>query len=121
MVTLGTNSNFWPSELDHEHKRPDPIVFRSNSFHTQAHALKAGYGIGLCAHFSWPAGSMPDMVERILPEMDFSEDLWVVAHEDLRKSARIRIVYDYIVSALLNDRQYFETGSRSRYVPAQAK
>jgi len=121
MVTLAANSNFWPDELDHERKRPNPIVFRSNSFHTQAHALLAGYGIGLFAHFSWPAGTMPDTVERLLPELDFSEDLWVVAHEDLRKSARIRMVYDYIVSALLNDRQYFETGARSKYVPVQTK
>ncbi|PHS22287.1 MAG: hypothetical protein COA84_12920 [Robiginitomaculum sp.] len=115
MVTLGNTSNFWPEELEGDQLQPGMITFRSNSFHSQAHALAAGYGIGLFAHFSWPSGAIPATIERVLPQMNFFEDLWVVAHEDVRKSARIRAVYDYIVRALVDDRAHFETGGTSLY------
>ncbi len=117
MVTLGATSDFWPETMDTPQRRPKRISFQSNSFHTQGSALVAGYGIGLFAHFKNSTASKHDGFERILPEMDFFEDLWVVAHEDLRKSARIRTVYDYVVEAMLHDRDFFETGGPSKYLP----
>jgi DNA-binding transcriptional LysR family regulator len=115
MVTLNNTDHFWPELMDTPERKPGHIAFRSNSFHAQSHALIAGYGVGFFAHFSWPAGLQPKPIERVLPKIDFFEDLWVVAHEDLRKSARIRIVYDYVVKALQDDRAYFETGTPSKF------
>ncbi len=119
MVTLGGVSNFWPESMQAPLRQPKRIVFRSNSFHAQAHALRAGYGLGFFAHFSQPPGLNEGKLERLLPQMDFFEDLWVVAHEDLRKSPRIRMVYDYVVKALLRDRAYFETGGPSIFAKTE--
>ncbi len=113
MASIGSTSNFWPDIMDTPQRRPKNIAFRSNSFQATSNAVMAGYGIGLLANFKRP--EMPTTVEQILPDLDFSEDLWVVAHEDLRKTPRIRTVYDFIVKALLQDRAYFETGTASKF------
>lgn len=115
MVALGGTSEFWPEIMDTPQRRPKDLVFRSNSFHAHRHAITAGYGIGVLAHFTSPERTCQKPVERVLAELDFSEDLWVVAHEDLRKTPRIRKVYDYLVKALLHDRDYFLTGSPPKF------
>ncbi len=118
MVALGNATDFWPEIMEEPLRRPKNITFRSNSFHAHSHAIIAGYGIGILAHFKSPESDTSFAIERVLPDTDFSEDLWVVAHEDLRKTPRIRMVYDYVVEALLLDRKHFETGSPSKYSPS---
>ena len=39
-------------------------------------------------------------------------DLWLVTHEELRHSARIRAVFDFIAERALAETQLFERGTR---------
>ena len=50
---------------------------------------------------------------RILPEFNSSMDLWVVAHETVRRSARIRATYDHIIAQMKADNAYFSRGESS--------
>ncbi len=75
-----------------DHKRN--TVFRSNSFIALLNATRFGYGIGV--HTPLYAQYCPELV-RLLPEITVIEmDVFMVMHPDLRRSARIRAVWDYI-------------------------
>lgn len=79
-----------------------PVVYRSNNMTALLNAIEEGYGIGV--HSCLLADGRPSLV-RIFPEMSFAQvDFWLVTHSDLRRSAPIRAVYDYI-SALLKRNQ----------------
>ena len=54
-------------------------------------------------------------LERVLPEVEEDEELWLVAHEDLRRSPRIRAVFDTIADACERDRDFFEGRGPSRF------
>ncbi|MCI2395031.1 LysR family transcriptional regulator [Aliiroseovarius sediminis] len=71
---------------------------RSNSVACAVRLAKAGLGLALlpCAI----AGLKPDLTRVAeLPDA-FSLDLWLLTHEDLRHTARIRAVMDFMTSAL---------------------
>lgn len=86
------------------------IVFSTNNLMAHQHAVLAGYGIGLIAHCAVKRG---DHLQRVLPEVEKVQDLWLVAHEDLKKSARVRVAFDYLADSLLNDHNHFRYGSDS--------
>jgi DNA-binding transcriptional LysR family regulator len=74
------------------------LALRVDSDIAQLAAIRSGFGIGIC---QVPiAAADPDLV-RILPKA-FQMDLqtWVVMHEDLRTSARCRVVFDFLVEHL---------------------
>ncbi|MDX2142136.1 MAG: LysR family transcriptional regulator [Rhodospirillaceae bacterium] len=78
------------------------IVHRSNSFNGQLNATLAGIGLGV--HDCFLANAEPTL-ERILPQHFKHEmELWLVTHADVRRSARIRAVYDFIAAAVAEDR-----------------
>jgi DNA-binding transcriptional LysR family regulator len=68
------------------------IVFRSNSIQTQLAAIRDGWGIG----GQVPYFAARDGLVRILPEVRVVTDLWLVTHAGLRRSARIRAVFDHL-------------------------
>ena len=74
------------------------FALRVDSDVAQLAAIRAGFGIGVCQ--AAVAALNPDLV-RVLPEA-FSVDLetWVVMHEDMRSSARCRVVFDELVARL---------------------
>ena len=72
--------------------------------------VEAGFGIGVTSHRL--AGQYPDL-ERVLPDFHSSLDLWVVAHETVRKSGRIRAAYDHIIEQMKADNAYFTRGAAS--------
>jgi DNA-binding transcriptional LysR family regulator len=80
----------------------DRIVHRSNSFLGQLAATRAGIGLGV--HDCFLADADPEL-ERLMPRY-FSHTLqaWLVTHPDVRRSARIRAVYDFISEAFVKDR-----------------
>lgn len=60
-------------------------------------AMRAGYGIGICQA---PLGRRYGM-ERLFPRIvEIPLDAWVVTHEDLRASHRIRAVFDHLAESL---------------------
>ncbi len=76
-------------------KRPSvtPAV-RSNSIITMSNAVKAGLGIGACGCIV--ADDDPELVRLFNDMIVFGSDLWLVSHAELRRSARIRAVYDFL-------------------------
>jgi DNA-binding transcriptional LysR family regulator len=77
---------------------PEKIVHRSSSFVGQLHATQEGIGLGV--HDCFMADVDPNLV-RIMPEQfDHRMEMWLVTHADMRRSARIRAVYDFLVAAL---------------------
>ena len=47
-------------------------------------------------------------VVRVLPEIVHMESLYLVAHQDLKRSMRIRAVFDYLVGAFKQDSAFFK-------------
>ncbi len=86
-------------------------VYLSNSPAAQLAAVQAGFGIGALSN-RW-AAMMGDLI-RVIPTFAASKiDLWLVTHEELRYSARIRAVSDYIAERILADADLFENGIES--------
>lgn len=73
-------------------------ALRTDSDLAQLAAIRAGFGIGICQMAI--ARRDPDLVA-VLPKA-FALDLpvWIVMHEDLKASARHRVVFDALVEAM---------------------
>lgn len=77
------------------------VVYRANSLQAQLAAIRAGYGLGGQAPFI--ASRRPEL-ERVLPELGLRMDIWLVTHPGLRRSARMRAVYDFLVERFAAER-----------------
>lgn len=74
------------------------FALRCDSDIAQLAMLRAGFGIGGCQ--TRVADSEPDLV-RVLPDdLRFEIEMWLVMHEDLRASRRVRLLYDHLASGL---------------------
>ncbi len=74
------------------------FAFRSDSEHAQLAALRAGFGIGACQ--LGVARRTPDLVPVVPDQFRFEMEMWLVMHEDLRSSRRVRLAYDHLATAL---------------------
>ena len=76
----------------------DSFSLRVGNDVAQLFAIRAGFGIGFC---QVPIGAGDPELVRVL-ERDFQIDLetWVVMHEDLKGSARCRVVFDALVEGI---------------------
>ncbi len=75
----------------------DDFGFRSDHDLAQLAAIRAGLGVGMC---QVPLGTRDGLV-RLLPDLfAFDLETWVVCHEDLRGVARVRAVFDALVTGL---------------------
>ncbi len=111
-LNLGPET-FWPLGVDGKLLPMPRTVMRTNNLMAHFNAVLAGYGIGMLSHAAYPA----DMgLIKVLPDLERVEDLWVVAHEDLKRSARVRAAFDFIVDALLKDGEHFRSGAPSVYI-----
>jgi DNA-binding transcriptional LysR family regulator len=83
-------------------------VYLSNSATAQLAAVQSGFGIGVLSH-RWAA--MTGKLIRVLPDYTAASiDMWLVTHEELRYSARIRTTFDFIAARVLADAELFEWG-----------
>ena len=74
---------------------PLHVALRSDSHPAQLAAVKAGLGIGVVQA---PVGER-DLV-RVFPDRIVHDlDMWIVAHEDVRRSARIDALFNHLVEA----------------------
>lgn len=81
-------------------------VYRTNSINAAHAAARAG--IGLAALPCVIADRDPELV-RVAPfPEDFALDLWLLIHEDLRNTARIRMFLDFMAAALAADADLLE-------------
>lgn len=84
---------------------PVRIAIRTDSHAGQAAAIRAGLGIGV---LQAPIGTAdPDLVP-VLPDFVIHHlDIWIVTHEDLRRTPRVAVVFDHLVAAF---RAYVSSG-----------
>ncbi|MBL8643187.1 MAG: LysR family transcriptional regulator [Rhodospirillaceae bacterium] len=80
----------------------EKIVHRAGSFLGQLSATRAGIGVGV--HDCFLAAGYPEL-ERLMPRWFHHRlEVWLVTHPDVRRSARIRAVYDFLCDAFAEDR-----------------
>jgi len=77
---------------------PEVFAYRSDSDLAQLAALRAGLGIGVCQVAI--ARRSEDLVPVLPGLVVFSLEMWLVMHEDLRTSRRIRLLFDHLSGAL---------------------
>jgi len=82
------------------------IALRANSLLALRQASAAG--LGLAALPCYLADGAPDLVRVHPPIAAMSTALWVLTHEDLRASARVRAFTDFVAVALARNRPLLE-------------
>lgn len=100
----------WPSTAHGAPVLPKNIAFKANSPASHVKGIEAGFGVGVTSHRL--ARQNPHL-ERLLPDFSSSLDLWVVAHETVRKSARVRAAFDHVIAQMQADSAYFSRGEPS--------
>ncbi len=74
------------------------FALASDSDYAQFAAVRAGLGIGVC---QVPIARRHPALVRVLPSVfDLPLDLWVVMHEDLKRSRRVRVAFEALVEGL---------------------
>ncbi len=74
------------------------FAFRADSDLAQFAALKAGFGVGMC---QYPlAKKYPELQPLMVGQISFPLDIWVVMHEDLKTSLRMRLMFDHLAKEL---------------------
>jgi DNA-binding transcriptional LysR family regulator len=76
----------------------DLFAFRCDDDVAQFAALRAGFGLGMCQ--LGLAKQYPDLVPLLSNLVHFELDVWVVMHEDLKTSLRMRLMFDHLVEHL---------------------
>jgi len=73
------------------------VAIRTDEHLAQLASLRAGLGIGVCAgQLAHGHGLV-----RVLPEqVNFSIDVWIAMHEDLRRVQRVALVFDALGESL---------------------
>jgi DNA-binding transcriptional LysR family regulator len=74
--------------------------FRSDSDLAQLAAIRAGFGIGGIQHGI--ARRDPNLVHVLDQVFNFELEVWVVMHEDLKASRRMRLMFDHLAGRLLD-------------------
>lgn len=114
IATIKDDTPLWIMDKNHRPLHmPGRVTFNSNSIWAFHQAINTGYGIGALPIFA--AGDENLKVERVLQNVSQQEDIYLVAHEDLRRSARIRAVFDFLVEAFAQDAAWFLNGGQSIY------
>lgn len=90
---------------------PERVVLRTNSMEARAMATRAG--IGLAALPCFVGDGDPGLVRATDPVPEIENELWLLTHPDLRRTARIRALLDFLAEALQRDRDLLE-GRRPR-------
>jgi DNA-binding transcriptional LysR family regulator len=108
-VTSGYGATtIWTAEINGEPAEPLRVAFESESPTALFVATAAGMGIGTHSH--WRARGLASM-ERVLPRIELpARDLWLVTHADIRRNARIRLVFDHLAERLSANARWFLEG-----------
>lgn len=109
-VHMSQEDYLWPKDENGVIVPMGRLTFKANNLAAHKNAILTGYGIGIL-----PIGFVSSGMglKRVLPDHTHHEDLWIVAHEDLTKSIRIRAVFDFLVDAIVKDRGFFYSGAPS--------
>jgi DNA-binding transcriptional LysR family regulator len=80
-------------------------AFRSNNMLALSAAVREGYGIG--AYSCFLASQDDNLVRLFDNHVVLSADIWLVSHADLKRSARIRAMFDYLGDILQEHKNAF--------------
>lgn len=95
-----------PVVRDLEQRTPaERIVYRTSSIVGQVEAAAAGLGFSALPCF---VGDTHPGVTRVGAPYDIGRGLWILTHDDLRRSARVRAFMDYFGDELTKRRKLFE-------------
>jgi DNA-binding transcriptional LysR family regulator len=72
--------------------------FRCDSDPAQLAALRAGVGIGGCQ--TGIAARTPGLVRLLPSEIAFTLEMWLVMHQDLKATRRVRLLFEFLRAAL---------------------
>ena len=114
MATIMDDKLLWIMDSNHNpHHLPARVTFKTNSIWAFNEAIVNGYGIGCQPIVAKDVTEPESPLRRVLPNISQQEDIFLVAHEDLRRSARIRAVFDFLVDAFAQDASFFLNGGHS--------
>lgn len=85
----------------------EAFAYRTNSLVNQFVAAKAGIGLALLPCYLGEGD--PDLVRALpspLPEL--AGELWIVTHDDLKMTARVRAFFDIVGEGLVGERKRFD-------------
>jgi len=88
------------------HVPVDRIVYRSNSLVNQLMAVRAGVGVALLPCYLADREPRVKRISAIFP--DLTSGLWIVTHQDLKHTARIRAFLATVGDAIAAQRRVFE-------------
>jgi len=74
------------------------FAYRTDNDLAQLNAIRAGCGIGICQ--VGLAMRDPNLVRLFADTFAFPLETWITMHEDLRRSPRMRAVFDFLVDAM---------------------
>ncbi len=94
VISWTEESTFHGGDWFEQHAPGAPVVFTANSRHIQYAACKAGLGAAILPCLA--ADRDTDLLRLLPPERVRSVDLWLVAHQDLVRTARVRAVLDFL-------------------------
>jgi len=90
----------------HERVAAERIGYKLNTVLGLAEAIEHGIGIG---HLPCFIGDIrPGLVRLSPPHHDFSTDLWLLTHSDLRHSPRVRVFLDFLAAEIAKQRNAIE-------------
>ncbi len=103
----------------HAHVPDARTVLRVDSLPALRDAARAGIGIALLPCY---LGDDDDCLRRILPAAasETHSALWLLTHGDLRRTARIRAVMDFLASALGSERALLEGRRLGKSAPRRS-
>jgi DNA-binding transcriptional LysR family regulator len=87
---------------------PEAVVYRTGSLINQLMAVKAG--IGLAALPCYLADPEPDLRRVLGPLPELARELWLITHEDLKATARIRAFMEVVGEGLRARKELLEGG-----------
>ncbi len=86
---------------------PESVVYRTNSLVNQSVAARAGIGLALLPCYL--GDNEPGLVRALAePIEDIAGELWIVTHQDLKATARVRAFFDVVGEGLARERDLFE-------------
>ncbi len=90
-----------------EQVKPKAVSYRSNSLINQYRAARAGMGLAILPCYL--GDSDPSLI-RVVPDLlrTLQRELWIVTHEDLKATARIRAFLEVVGNGLAAQREVFE-------------
>ena len=81
------------------------VVYRANSTLNQTAACAAGLGLAVLPCF---LGDLQPGLERVLPPIPaLTRELWLVTHQDLKRTARVRAFLETVGNGLARERALF--------------